>query len=441
MQGQIAQETVLQNNIDSRAQTEPKRYAKEIAEYNAGWVNTTMPTIFNTLLGGAVSRIAGPVGSIELTGKGAAIAKLEQAVGEAGGVGRPPPVPGKSGRGPSGYEVAAVKAEGKPVASTGVGLAEEGAIGGIPQSQVAKMQQAAAEINAEATKKFGESVEMGAGFRPLKGTPKAGARPKYELVKVKNGAEGDLKLGMPKTGLKEPVIYEPIDPRTLPDWKKLPTVEQKSLLKLREERLAELADFESDTPSPEMAKLKSVLGQRGEVELSHGRTATGEFAEHKIGPNARTIRVKHYEVRNAGEVEGTVYSSSETPQVLSYDVDGVAIYNKATGTRFPRQVENFINQRWRAKMSKLIREGDFAGSEHGFTLIADDLTAKNAGGLIHYGLKHLPEATARAVANRIAPYVGLTPEQILHGIEDFGQHVVNISATDAYLGELPLSSW
>lgn len=441
LQQQIAQETVIQENIARLADDDPVGYQKAMAEYDAGWVNTVTPTVMNTILGGITQR----AGGVLFRGKGGAVVTAEKAAERAGVTAPPgPEIPPHGGA--SGYELAAIRAEGG-IARTGQSLAEVSQAGGLPVENIQRLQGHLALIEGEIDRKFGRLLggqpsQIGAGMKPLNGTPKAGAAPKFELLKTKNGTELDLKLGMPKEGLAEPVYYRPRDPTTLPGWDRLPTVERNALQARYKLMAKEWADVNSANPTPGTAKVVRAMQGRTEVPLSHGRTAVAEFEKNSIGRDAFTVRAKHYEVRNPGQSEGTVFLSSRNARPMTYDPDGVALFNARSGTRFPRAVENYLTLRLRQLVARDIQAGAASVSEHGFTLIMDDAGRLAAGDLVQHGAKFLNERTARAWLERIAPFTGKTVEQMLgEGFEGFGQRVTVITSSDAFFGELPITQW
>jgi hypothetical protein len=95
----------------------------------------------------------------------------------------------------------------------------------------------------------------------------------------------------------------------------------------------------------------------------------------------------------------------------------------------------------RQLVAKDIQAGVPSVSEHGFTLIGDDSSAAHFGDLVKHGAPYLNARAANEWVERIAPFTGMSPADMLKGVDSFGQHVVNINATDAWFGEMPLSSW
>jgi hypothetical protein len=260
-----------------------------------------------------------------------------------------------------------------------------------------------------------------------------------------------VQLGLNENALSEPSFYKPKPLKDIPGWDTMTDIEQAALKKEHAKAKESWADWHSKSPKdPDIAKLHSATSRPGHelkapvsVKLSHGRTAKAWFEQVKLDDGTIVVRAKHY------EVDGIKFLDSTTTKVarpMGPDLDVVAISDATTRKRIAnRQLESKVVRLYRKKIAERVKGGErFHGAEHGMTLIMDDAGAGPngvVGNLMQYGLAYLPEDVARAFANRIAPFVELSADEMMGKVAEFGLNVVNVTSKNVNYGKIPLDQW
>ena len=443
IQGQISTEVVLNENLERLAARDPKRYAYEMGKQAGDWIGIVTPTVASTLVGGGVARVGGArFEGIRYTGPGGATINTAQAVGALDDIGQAVGAnsvklpPGSSGM--TATELAQQRAFGRVFAEA-ESLDDVARTGGIPNQDLELYNADLRDLSARGSEVFGQDVKIGAALKETSGLGTPGAIGKVELVKPKTGDWEDILLGMPPENLGKPTVFRPQKPSGHPDWSSLPAIEQKKVLDEYKKRAAEWFDYTSEVPSRDMANFRECIGRRDTVALSHGRTATAEFVAEETARDSVVFRVRHY------EVDGKVFVSSAERRGLAMgpDPDGLVLYDLNTGSRLPGPIESWAMTNWRAKMSAHIRNGELigGGSEHGFSLIMDDVSANAAGRLQSTALGYLPPEARLKVAARIARFVGMTPDELLTDLAAAPKNVVRLTGHDYSIRTLPFSEW
>lgn len=379
------------------------------------------------------------------------------------------PVPAGGPKGMSALDHAQLQAAGSyldeiedaVVIRTGAGnVYELPNIGGVPLHDIQIKQGILGELQAEYPAVTGRpAIELVEVLKPSSPLRKAGSYPKLEANKPKTGKPAMVDAGMPPEALAEANVWTaPKHPRTMPGFESWGKPRQQAAISEWKAANKAWDEYQNPAPGSPMAALKKAVGSRTTIPLSGGgsalqREVVAEFEEVLVkgdhGARAALLRVKYYEERaviDGNIVNSRVIVNSKKGLPQGPDADAVAIGKLVDGKVVPLTgaEKNFFMPRYRAKTTAAAKQGNFAGAEHGATLVMDDAGTASSGFLLgKFGLGFMREEIARPFAAKISAFTGMSPEKLLSLTGgEFGQKAVVVRASvDAYYGEVPFGSW
>lgn len=473
------------------ADKDPVRFQREWAKLDAELVNTFMPVLLDTLVGGTLSRGVGGVAKMTARGRGAAMLESGKAAGvldETGAVTRSTAIEAADASVPHGISAtdAARTSEeflsnldgATVLQSTDLGnVYELPNLGGVPEITLDAKAGILQSLESEFAAVKGRDITLVEVLKPSSALRKPGGVAKLELTGQKTGKPSMIDGGMPAEALGEASVWRNTTPPSeLPGFGDLPTVRQEAAIKEWELANERWAEWHAPAAGSKTARLKECLGQEGRVPLDNEPNAGGlqrfvrahfeEVTVQKGSAEAKLIRVKKYEIEVVDTRSGRVVNGKsvvDSPEALPQtpDADAVAV-GKVVGTDaqgrpiiepLSREEREFVMQRYIDKNVKARKSGQVPDlAEHGVTLVMDDASAAAAGSLVpKYGAPFLPEAIGIEHLRRIAPFVKPNElsdiemvEKMLQYVQaegGFGQHAIVLTRDARFLGEVPFASW
>ncbi len=471
MQGLLAQQRLKELRILKLADSDPVAFQRAMAEVNAEYYTFGMSTALDQIIGGGVVRIPAASRAV-VSGAGAGLMRFGRAAGvlkENGSVigGVPHAIelaPAGGPRGLSAAEQLALRSsnflenvEGATVIRSATGdIFELPNVGGVPFSDIRVKQGILGQLEAEGAA-AGLPVELAEVAKPGSALRKLGGVAKTEVTKSKTGKPSMVDGGMPLPALGEANVWTADRPGGLA-FRLMSKVRQQAALKEWDAAKQAWAEYNNPVPGSPLAQFKNAVGSRTTIPLGGGaggleREAVCQFEEVLVrgqnGAKARLFRVQYYEVREV--IDGNIVNSrvihnyrKGVPQTPDADAVGLGKIIDGEVAPLTRAEKEFYMPRYRRLNTNAARAGNFAGAEHGTTLVMDDAGTNSSGYLLgKFGLGFMSEEVAAPFARRIAPFTGLSPEKLLSLTKgEFGQKAILIrSSVDAYYGEIPFASW